>query len=100
MKKFCLVLLFALAQIGADAATTLVRMTRFNTFDPQNITINVGDTVVWTNTVTVQHDTVAFDGTWQSPLLNRGQVFSFTFTKAGSFDYFCTPHLSIGMVGN
>src|SRR5438874_988841 len=100
MKKIRLILLLVLMPIGAEAATVLVRMTRFNTFDPPDITINLGDTVVWTNTVTVQHDSVAFDGTWQSALLNRGQTFPFTFTKSGTFDYFCTPHLSIGMVGS
>src|SRR4051794_4358169 len=99
MKKLLVLLVCLLAQFSSHAATTIVQMTRFNTFVPPDITINVGDTVLWTNTFSVAHDTVAFDGTWASPLLGRGQTFSFTFTRAGTFDYFCTPHLDVGMVG-
>jgi plastocyanin len=100
MKKFLVLCALIFAVFRANADTVIVKMTRFNTFDPANITINIGDTVIWTNTASVQHDTVAFDGTWHGPLLNLHQTFSFTFGSAGSHDYFCTPHLDLGMVGN
>src|SRR6185369_9779395 len=71
-------------------------------FNQKNITVNVGDTVTWV-WIGSGHDTVANDGTWNSGLKNVGASFSFTFTAAHAgkrFDYFCTPHRAIGMVGS
>lgn len=101
MKKLLFILILCLVGgVSTNAATVLVRMTRFNTFDPKDITINLGDTVRWTNTVATFHDAVAFDETFRSPLFGRGGTYSFTFSRAGRFDYYCTPHLDIGMVGS
>lgn len=101
MKKLLLIFLLSLlGELSASAATTFVRMTRFNTFDPKDISINVGDTVTWTNTASIFHDAVAFDETFRSPLFGIRQTYSFTFTRPGQFDYYCTPHLGIGMVGS
>src|ERR1051325_4326131 len=71
-------------------------------FSPKNITVNVGDMVTWVWTGFAQHDVVANDGLFRAPLQGRGKTFSFTFGSAtvGRHDYFCTPHLSIGMVGS
>lgn len=76
-----------------------------NSFSPANLTINVGDTVVWTNSGTMIHTSTsgtdcAPDGTWDSGNLNPGESFSYEFTDEGSFDYFCIPHCDLGMVGN
>src|SRR3954463_9815354 len=73
-----------------------------NFFNQKDITVNVGDTVTWV-WIGSGHDTVATDGTWNSGLKNAGATFPFTFTAAHAgkrFDYFCTPHRSIGMVGS
>lgn len=76
-----------------------------NSFSPANLTINVGDTVVWMNSGTMIHTSTSgtdcgSDGTWNSGNLNPGETFSFEFKDEGSFDYFCMPHCNLGMVGN
>jgi plastocyanin len=73
-------------------------------FSPQNITINVGDTVEWiwdSSTHSATSGTPGNpDGLFDSGVLNAGATFSFTFSTAGTFSYFCTPHgLCCGMVG-
>jgi hypothetical protein len=74
-------------------------MVNFN-FQPQRLTINVGDTVVWTNTTTTGHDVVSTTGAWDpSGLFTRPGTFSVTFDQAGTNNYFCTPHRSFGMTG-
>lgn len=64
-------------------------------FVPANITVKKGTKVTWTNkddvghTVTSDNDSqVVFD----SPLLTKGQSFSFTFNEVGTFNYHCQPH--------
>lgn len=100
MKKLLILLLLICGAAAARAETFIVLMTRFNTFDPRDITINVGDTIIWTNVFRVEHDTVAYSGLWASELLAQRETFSFTFTTAGKFDYKCTPHEALGMVGS
>ncbi len=55
--------------------------------------IAVGDTVTWTNTdETMMHTVTAVDGSFDSGMVASGATFSHTFTEAGEFEYFCTPH--------
>ncbi len=61
-------------------------------FSPDIITINEGDTVVWTNLQSISHTSTSDDSIWLSPLLATGQSFSFAFDSAGTFPYHCTPH--------
>lgn len=74
-------------------------------FSPANVTVNVGDTVQW-NWAASNHSSTSGtpghpDGLWDSGVQNSGFVFSHTFTTAGSFSYYCTPHGSCcGMVGS
>lgn len=65
-------------------------------FSPKTITIKVGTKVTWTNKDSLQHD-VATDKNYgddfkSSELLSRGETYSFTFNKAGTYTYHCTPH--------
>jgi len=85
--------------LRANAATFTVTVND-DFFSPKNITINVGDKVTWAWLGAAQHDCVSVDGLWKSPLQGRGTSFSFTFNNAGTFNYFCTPHRAIGMVGS
>lgn len=56
------------------------------------IEVKVGDTVTWTNDDTTAHTVTAEDGSFDSGLMNPGGSWSHTFTEAGEFEYFCTPH--------
>lgn len=63
-------------------------------FSPADLTINVGDTVTWTNHDTAPHNIVITDGPekFTSPTLQNGQTFSHTFTQAGKYSYYCSIH--------
>ena len=64
-------------------------------FSPSSITINVGDTIVWTNYDSASHTVTSNDGTFDSGSISNGNTFSFTFTSAGTFNYYCAPHPSM-----
>ena len=59
-------------------------------FSPASLSVQVGDTVTWTNVDDSPHTVTseAFD----SGNLDAGQTFSFTFTEAGTFSYVCNYH--------
>jgi amicyanin len=63
-------------------------------YQPAALTIAVGDTVTWTNHDTAPHNVVVTAGPekFTSPTLQQGQTFTFTFTKAGSYSYYCSIH--------
>ncbi|MDD4901679.1 MAG: cupredoxin family copper-binding protein [Patescibacteria group bacterium] len=62
-------------------------------FNPAEVTVAVGDTVVWTNNDSVRHQ-IASDS-FNSVPLPQGGSFSHTFTAAGTFDYHCAIHPSM-----
>lgn len=57
------------------------------------LTVQVGTTVTWTNDDPGQmHTVTAVDGEFDSGFLETGQTWSYTFTEAGEFEYYCLPH--------
>ena len=73
-----------------------------NRFTPATLTIKKGQKVTWTaqgaHTVTSGTDgTKDANGPMDSPLPFTS--YSVTFDKAGTYKYFCVPHVSLGMVG-
>jgi plastocyanin len=70
-------------------------------FTPQNITIGVGDTVIWTNNGPSQHTVTSDSGLeLESPVLDVGQNYSHMFGSEGNFSYHCSiyPTLMNGTV--
>ena len=68
-----------------------------NQFVPASLTVKVGDTVTWTwgggNHDVVSGKNCTSDAAYSSALLATiGSTFTHTYDKAGSFEYFCTPH--------
>jgi amicyanin len=63
-------------------------------YDPATLTVTVGDTVTWTNEDTVPHTVTTSSGpvALNSPNLSKGQSWSFTFTVAGTYLYYCAVH--------
>jgi len=59
---------------------------------PGTVTIKVGTTVTWTNKDNVGHTATSDDGVFDSGMLSKGSSYSYTFTTAGTYGYFCTPH--------
>jgi plastocyanin len=74
-----------------DANTTEVLIQGF-AFSPASLTIKVGTTVKWTNQDTATHNVTADDNSWGSGDLEQGSTYSFTFTKAGTYNYHCGFH--------
>jgi plastocyanin len=73
------------------AASTGVTISDFQ-FSPGAVTVNVGDTVTWTNDGPTPHSATANDGSFDTGIMDAGQSGSHTFTAAGTFSYICTPH--------
>ena len=62
-------------------------------FQPANLQVKVGTTVTWTNQDTAPHTITFRDGSLtSSALLQKGQSYSYTFTRAGTFAYYCQVH--------
>ena len=64
---------------------------------PHEITVNLGDTVIWQNQDVAFHSVTS--GTYDEPLdsfdsghLDPEEIFSVTFDEPGDVDYFCTLH--------
>ena len=68
-------------------------------YSPAVLTIPVGTTVMWRMLGAQEHDVWAYDGSFHSHTMGPGDTFSHTFTRAGSFRYFCVPHYGDGMAG-
>src|SRR5271167_4956750 len=73
---------------GANAA---VQIDNF-VFGPQTVTVPVGATVTWTNKDDIPHTAVSTDGVFKSKVMDTDEQFSYTFTKAGTYPYYCTIH--------
>jgi amicyanin len=63
-------------------------------FGPTTLTIPVGTTVTWINRDDIPHTVVSTDDpkVFKSKVLDTDEKFSFTFTKAGTYPYFCSVH--------
>ncbi len=88
-----------LAPRGLLAAVYDVTIENF-AYTPEVLSIQVGDTVRWTNrdfiihTATSQtgNGTLVPSGVFDSGDLDFDGVYQFTFTQAGTFYYYCLPH--------
>lgn len=75
-------------QIPQDSATK----TSGKTFEPEAALVKVGETVTWTNNDPVPHTVDSRDGSISSGYITKGQSFQYTFTEAGTYEYYCTLH--------
>ncbi len=73
------------------AASVDVKIDNFS-FGPQTVTIPGGATVRWTNHDDIPHTSVSTDGVFKSKVMDTDEKFSYTFTKAGTYSYFCSIH--------
>ncbi len=71
--------------------TSEVKIDNFS-FGPDTLTVPVGATVTWTNRDDIPHTVVSTDGVFKSKVLDTDEKFSFTFSKAGTYPYFCSIH--------
>lgn len=75
------------------AASHSVQMANF-AFAPQVLTVTAGDSITWTNQDEAPHTvtTTSAPRAISSPMLSKGQSFTFTFTVPGTYSYYCAVH--------
>jgi plastocyanin len=88
MRKLLLLALVPLALATAPPATaaSIVSITSSG-FDPAQMTVGAGDTVMWVNRDTVTRQLIAESGGFSSPQLPPGETYTFQFTRPGTFAY-------------
>lgn len=94
--SFFALTLLLLASIPSFAATVTIKIQDF-LFQPNTLTINLGDSIKWTNQGAVPHTTTSDSNLWNSNNLLPGTSFVRIFNKAGKFPYHC--HIHPGMTG-
>ncbi|MCZ3364319.1 MULTISPECIES: cupredoxin domain-containing protein [Methanobacterium] len=57
------------------------------TFKPNPMHVKAGDVVRWTSHDNAPHKIVSDTGNFESPDLNNGDTFTYTFDKKGEFNY-------------
>ncbi len=84
----------------SQAVATNVVSIKDMAFSPSAITVKKGSTVTWTNQDGAPHNVIETDGRAgaNSPTLEQGQSYSFTFSETGTFHYHCSIHGFAGTV--
>lgn len=90
------------SMVQAEPTTHEIIIKNFNFYPPDPL-IDVGDTVVWENTMNYGHWVISgvdmrHDNKFFSYLLLKGHKFSFTFRTPGDFPYYCPIHSMQAMV--
>jgi len=80
-----------LASAQQKPETTGVKIDNFS-FGPGTLTVPVGTTVTWTNRDDIPHTVVSTEGAFKSKVLDTDEKFAYTFSKAGTYPYFCSIH--------
>jgi len=92
----------ATVKLGSDSGQLV--------FEPNEISVSVGDTVTWVNNKGYPHN-VVFDEeavpagvdaekiSTDGNMNDEGQKHMVKFEKAGTYEYYCEPHRGAGMTG-
>ena len=90
-----------LEQVESQQHTIIVDSNNLR-FNPESITINEGDSVnfLWSGEL-LPHNSVEENGVFDSGDAERDvdYTYTFDFDQAGTYDFFCEPHQSVGMKG-
>jgi plastocyanin len=73
------------------AEAVAVKIDNFS-FSPDTVTVPAGTTVRWTNRDDIPHTVVSDDKTFKSKPLDTDEQFTYTFSKPGTYSYFCSIH--------
>ncbi len=74
-----------------DKPAAAVKIDNF-VFSPNPVTVPVGSTIRWTNQDDIPHNVVSDDKSFKSKVLDTDETFAYTFTKPGTYTYFCSIH--------
>ncbi len=104
-------LLLALLAVPAARAGQVRVNVASNFFSPRAVNCNMGDHVIWvwtsgshSSTSGDTSGTGTPDGKWDSTIQigaapNNGSSFNWKSTGTGTFQYYCQPHVTLGMAG-
>ena len=81
----------SIARAQDKPSSAEVKIDNFS-FGPASLTVAVGTTVIWTNRDDIPHTVLSTDKAFKSTVLDTDQKYSFTFSKSGTFSYFCSIH--------
>ena len=88
-----LILLHSSRAVSADSKLPAAEVQVDNfTFGPETLTVPVDSTVTWLNKDDVPHVVASNDGVFRSKALDTDDKYSYTFTKPGTYEYFCSVH--------
>jgi plastocyanin len=110
MKKtspiFSILLLASLVLACSNTYATIYSIDVKNyVFAPSSLTtVKIGDTIHWewkegTHTTT-SASIPSGASPWDQPITSSSQAFNYIPTKTGTYNYVCTPHASMGMIGS
>jgi plastocyanin len=94
MRRVILPIVAALALVlaaPASSATVTVSIKRTE-FAPKTVNINQDDSVTWTNGDTINHQVVANNGGFASPILGPGKSWTRKFDSGGTYRYHDSLH--------
>jgi plastocyanin len=80
------------AQASQTAPATIEASIDNFSFSPGTLTVAIGATVTWTNRDDIPHTVFSTEGVFKSRVMDTDEKFSYTFSKAGVFPYFCSIH--------
>ncbi len=87
---------FMKGNVSVGAAANIVSVDISNLqYHPEDLTIASGTTVVWTNNDSMSHTVTSRPGapaSFDSGIIATGGTYSFTFTQAGTYQYYCMIH--------
>jgi predicted secreted protein with PEFG-CTERM motif len=106
MTIFTIVMMFSMSSAFAESVSVSAPQgtsvpgceTTNECFIPHEVTVNVGDTVIWSNDDSAAHTVTAGSagdgpsGVFDSSLFMAGTTFSHTFESEGEVPYFCMVH--------
>ena len=96
--------LFLSFTLAASAYATEIQMGYEGNlvFEPNEVTVNAGDTVTFVNNALPPHNIMVDnrpDLSRESLMFSPGETQEIVFADAGDFDFFCAPHAGAGMKG-
>jgi plastocyanin len=90
------------APVNSGKSVTIVKVGDGFKYDPEDVTVKVGDTLTWTNSGGTKHTVSSESGQaveFKSPTMQVGETYVRTFDKPGTFTYFCSIHGDTVMKG-
>jgi plastocyanin len=89
-------LALGVALLAAPAHAAPVQIDAYdNAFTPRSVTVTVGDKVTWRNIGDSAHEVTS--AAFRSGNLDKGDAYSWTPSKAGTYAYVCRYHETAGM---